>query len=635
MQDLSDSSATQTRLSLERPYADENGNPIPILLDITAEGEHTYETKESPAKLLGENLRRIFIERGHDFFDRNNGHILENGVLIASESAQPDDDTDSDEDEEDKEEGSGGMMNTDDLYKMRMEIMPQLYTSLGEMTHARELLSLILSSAPNPQPPSSESVPLLSATSVTKPPPIPSVQAFNAQLTIGGKDEALRKAADVFKSAAQSMERGRTRSEKYWVDALKIRRGNWGLVPAPLPFGAPTGKGADKTSKDFLVSYGLEEALPAFRRQAVGRMTSKDDALDALEFPYRQRTRLRVSVTSIDLSGERIGCQHTIQIHDESTIDGSLKSAQQEIVEREIFSLLVREAGNLPTVSARVSERLIVIDAAQGTEVKFELVDSDQTSLSSPSQPLLQAKCDIIYHVLHALLLRRHLFLKSQRLAGGGTLRPDLLPPLVLQPIIDLLQYEVFCERVHFELDSVLRALKKASVPCALRFNAVGEAGKELVAFFVEINRRPMGGEAVLRIDDRHTVRLTFVSPSSLTAHLSQATLTISSIPQLRQLLADEVERYLLQRICELGLQLCSGVGGIWFVDLNRCVGRWEGSVLNFRISYEKDGSINCSAFCLGRHTQKQGELELYTTGATVPLFSWVEQTIQKSFATK
>lgn len=100
---------------------------------------------------------------------------------------------------------------------------------------------------------------MLSATVVTKPPAIVSVRAFNAQLAIGGKDEALRRAADVFKVATESMERARVKGEKYWVDALKIRRGNWGLIPAPLPFGSAIGKGADKTSKDFLVSFGLEE----------------------------------------------------------------------------------------------------------------------------------------------------------------------------------------------------------------------------------------------------------------------------------------------------------------------------------------------------------------------------------------
>jgi mediator of RNA polymerase II transcription subunit 17 len=128
------------------------------------------------------------------------------------------------------------------------------------MSHARDLLAL-LTSSPQPSAASPETSQFLSATIVTKPPPIPSVQAFNAQLSIGGKDEALRKAADSFRLAAESTERGRVIGEKYWVDALKIRRENWGLVPAPLPYGSATGKGADKSSKDFLISFGLEECL--------------------------------------------------------------------------------------------------------------------------------------------------------------------------------------------------------------------------------------------------------------------------------------------------------------------------------------------------------------------------------------
>ena len=85
------------------------------------------------------------------------------------------------------------------------------------------------------------------------------MQAYNAQVVIGGKDLSLRKAADLLKSAAASVEKSRSLSERYWLDALRIRRGNWGLVPAPLPFGTATGRSADKTSKDFLVSFSLEE----------------------------------------------------------------------------------------------------------------------------------------------------------------------------------------------------------------------------------------------------------------------------------------------------------------------------------------------------------------------------------------
>lgn len=132
------------------------------------------------------------------------------------------------------------------------------------MTQARDLLCFLLSSTTS----SKESSPVpslpsdtLTASVVSKPPAISSVDAFNAQLTIGGKDEALRKAADVFKQAASRLERSRLNSEKYWVDALKIRKANWSLVPAPLPVWAPSGKGSDRTSKDFLVSFGLEECM--------------------------------------------------------------------------------------------------------------------------------------------------------------------------------------------------------------------------------------------------------------------------------------------------------------------------------------------------------------------------------------
>lgn len=134
--------------------------------------------------------------------------------------------------------------------------------ALGEMTQARDLLSLLLSSTPSEQISTAPSLPpsALTATVVTKPSAISSVEVFNAQLTIGGKDEALRKAANVFKQAATRLEKSREKSENYWADALKIRRANWGLIPAPLPFGAAAaGKGADKTSKDFLISFGLEE----------------------------------------------------------------------------------------------------------------------------------------------------------------------------------------------------------------------------------------------------------------------------------------------------------------------------------------------------------------------------------------
>lgn len=132
------------------------------------------------------------------------------------------------------------------------------------------------------------------------------------------------------------------------------------------------------------------------------------------------------------------------------------------------------------------------------------------------------------------------------------------------------------------ELGKAVKALGKAGVEGKLRFSAVGEGGSALVSLLNEDGVQRVGGEAVLRMDGRHNVRLTFLSPSSLTAHLPQATLPLSSIPQLVQLLSDEMEQCLLNRICEVGSDVCDRVNGTWFVDMlsARSVGRWEGCVL-------------------------------------------------------
>ncbi|KAL0574670.1 hypothetical protein V5O48_007286 [Marasmius crinis-equi] len=532
----------ETRLSLERPYKNDQGQVIPTLFDITAEGELVYEPyvpvrssvfpfalngdarKESTAKLLGENLRRIFIERGPDFFEKNPNGFLKSGALNSELATKdPQDEPGLKADESETDEMTVKPMTVEELFKMRMEVMPQLFTALGEMSHARDLLSLILSSAPPsshsipgiPQPQAEQPKPdsnTLSATVVNKPPAIVPLQAFNAQLAIGGKDEALRKAAGLFKVAAERMERGRVRSEHYWVDALKIRRANWGLIPAPLPFGAPTGKGADRTTKDFVISYGLEESPPSFRRRAIAQMSYTDHQQDALIFPHRQNTHLRISVSSINADGSRVQASNSYRgtpKEERMDLNDILRKAQVEVIEQEIFSQIAKEAGSLPTASARVSERLILIDAAQNTELKFELVDNDEPDVSTRGEdPFSQAKCDFVYHYLLALLLKRHSYHKRKRLgvSGASQLPGGIDPhaPLILQPVIDILQYQVFCRRIRSELDHVCGALNKAGIPTTLRFNAVEEIGKELVKVVTEPINRGIGGEATLRVDDRY-----------------------------------------------------------------------------------------------------------------------------------
>jgi mediator of RNA polymerase II transcription subunit 17 len=136
----------------------------------------------------------------------------------------------------------------------------------GELSLARDLLSSLL---PDPvlsqlvqsaQPAAVAPTRSLTSTVVTGPAARdPAVQAFDAQLVVGGKDQGMRAAASILKTAASDVESARIADECYWVDALKLRRANWGLMPAPLPFGAGNTRASERPSTDFLISCGLEE----------------------------------------------------------------------------------------------------------------------------------------------------------------------------------------------------------------------------------------------------------------------------------------------------------------------------------------------------------------------------------------
>lgn len=137
-----------------------------------------------------------------------------------------------------------------------------------------------------------------------------------------------------------------------------------------------------------LVAYPKYDIAPTlFRRQAVAYMVSYEKTTDGLVFPHRQKARLCISIVEEDpKSGNTRQYRNTLpssqsQLSSSSpsnsnsnSVEDLLTAAQSEIVEQEIFSFLVKEAGELPSVSTRVSERLIVIDAAQGLTLKFEMV---------------------------------------------------------------------------------------------------------------------------------------------------------------------------------------------------------------------------------------------------------------------
>lgn len=119
------------------------------------------------------------------------------------------------------------------------------------------------------------------------------------------------------------------------------------------------------------------------------------------------------------------------------------------------------------------------------------------------------AMCDLIFSALHVLLLRAHSYVKSQRLGQANILRPPAAqtfspPPPILQPIVDLLQYRVFCDRVHAEIYKLVEGLRTAGVPVKLRDNRVGANGAHLVTLLTKTEQQQkVSGETLLRIDNR------------------------------------------------------------------------------------------------------------------------------------
>jgi mediator of RNA polymerase II transcription subunit 17 len=121
-------------------------------------------------------------------------------------------------------------------------------------------------------------------------------------------------------------------------------------------------------------------APSALRRRAIGHLSLQEDQADSVVFPHCQGTRLRVTLESRDADTGSLKTGHNTwpatHADDEeiTPLEHAIRAAQQEIVEHEIFTVLVREAGLLPTASARVSEQLIAFEVTPGTELRFELV---------------------------------------------------------------------------------------------------------------------------------------------------------------------------------------------------------------------------------------------------------------------
>jgi mediator of RNA polymerase II transcription subunit 17, fungi type len=131
------------------------------------------------------------------------------------------------------------------------------------------------------------------------------------------------------------------------------------------------------------------------------------------------------------------------------------------------------------------------------------------------SDPILRAKCDLIYNFLHLLLLREH---SRRRLARIGATDvpmsrthtdplslPASIQPTValLQPVIDLLQYEFFCVRVKVEMYKIVQILRRAGVPVKFHFDTVGEDSTGILESLIGSGSGHISGVTTIRIDNR------------------------------------------------------------------------------------------------------------------------------------
>lgn len=79
---------------------------------------------ENLTRLLGENLRRIFIERGHDFFERQD-NLRSGGESIVAQPLETTEHLDTDE-EVTEESATRASLSPEELFNMRRECIPQL-----------------------------------------------------------------------------------------------------------------------------------------------------------------------------------------------------------------------------------------------------------------------------------------------------------------------------------------------------------------------------------------------------------------------------------------------------------------------------------------------------------------------------
>ncbi|KAG9017957.1 hypothetical protein FRB90_012843 [Tulasnella sp. 427] len=603
---------------LEPIYNDDDNQPIQQVRDILNDSTYVYEPPYNAATKLRRNLAKIESDRGGlanisiaDILNKTEEEKLEGAVP----SAQPEDDDD--------ESVSDEPFTAEKLIEMRNEISAKLQIAEGELSLASDLIEQLLM-PPDPQwiPTKDTLIPgSMAASRVIQHSPalavaLPAVQAVNSQIIVGTKDSTFRHVSDIFQAAAERTSNAVEKSDKYWETAVRLRRGNWPLVPAPSKRGNDTRfqrqlGTSDLYAKDFRIAYGLEHAPVTIRKTATASVAdeTKEGTTSHLRINGPSK-RLRVGLRNTLPDGSHCTGWADVPsglLASVASLEGygeELAIAQSASLESELYNEIVREAADLPTSSAKITEKRTTVDAAADSALVFELVDdlSEVPQEASEQDEDLARRnssiANLIRHTLVILLIRSHRVAARARAQRSRTVLPSqnllqqqlptsLRQEPILGPIISILQYDSFVNRLKNILENIQRSLRAASVACDLNFNPVGDDIGEVLANSALFSGtetsdpasgilslsdvRPtletslsalmhdrenflrVNGEATIRVGHQHLIRLTFTSPAILTLHLPQATLDIYEEGQLERFLTAEITRCLIERLREVG----------------------------------------------------------------------------------
>ncbi|KAG8949261.1 hypothetical protein FRC04_008863 [Tulasnella sp. 424] len=602
---------------LEPIYNDENNQPIRRVRDILNDSTHVYEPPHNAATKLRRNLAKIESDRG------GLAKVSIRDILSKSPEEKEEEVSSVKSDGDDDESTADEPFTAEKLIEMRTDISAKIQIADGELSLASDLLELLLTPPdPNWVPTKDTLVPgSLAASQVTQHSPalavaLPAVRAVNSQIIVGTKDGTFRHVSDIFQAAAERTSKAVEKGDRYWETAVRLRRGNWPLVAAPTKregdprFQRPLST-SDNYAKDFRIAYGLEHAPIKFQKRATASVADETrEGTTSLLRINGPSKRLRVGLRTLASDGTEctgwadVPSRLLVSAPSLSGYNEELAIAQAASLESELYDELVREAADLPTSSAKITEKRTTVEAALDSALVFEMVDDIQEApmpANDQAERLVRrnaAIANLVRHTLVILLIRSHRVAVRARAQRNRTALPNQgFPQLqlptslkqepILGPVISLLQYDSFVTRLRFILGNIRKSLTAASVACDVDFNPVGDdigdvlarsalfSGSETsdlnsgLSSLSEVrptlesslnalmhdrdNFLKVNGEATIRVGHQHIIRLTFTSPAILTLHLPQATLDIYEEGQLERFLVAEVTRCLMERLREVG----------------------------------------------------------------------------------